>query len=585
MSTRGFGQSTVGVRGRSGSEVESFWRRIAAMLPQPYTLLTALACMALAFLIVFPMARMLVRTLVVDGQFALAPAAALFAEPWLPQVLGNTFVIVFASTAIAITLGAVLAWINERTDANLGTLGLILPIIPLLIPNVALAIGWVFVAAPNVGFLNGWLAMLPAPLNGLQVNIYSWTGLIFVYALNGVPYAYLVLSAAFQNIDPALEEASRVSGAGLAQTLRRISLPAIRPAIVASSLLVIISGLGIYSIPAIIATTARVDMLTTRIVAMLTKDYPPQLVEAQVLGLMMLIFVGILWAFQRKAATSGQFVTIGGRASGSSQLPLGRWRWPARALMLTFIAASCIIPAAALLLVSLQPFWTPDIQLSTLTLHNFEQVLFVNRMAGNAFTNSLLLSSVGAAVGMLLAVLAAIYVAYRSNLLSRAMDLLVKAPAAFPNLVIAIGFLVSFSGAPFYLSGTALLLLLAFIVMYIPPGSIAANAALSQVGRDLREASYISGAGEGRTIARIVLPLALPGIVAGWTIVFVHMMGDLSAAALLAGLRNPVIGFAILEIWETGSFGLLAAFATIMCLVNLAVVGTMMLIVHARRRR
>jgi iron(III) transport system permease protein len=554
-------------------------------LPQPYTLLTIAACTILAFLVVFPLGRMLVRTFVVDGQFAPGQAGFLFVEPWLPGVLGNTFLVVAVSTVIAVTVGAVLAWINERTDANLGTLGFILPIIPLLIPNVALAIGWVFVAAPNVGFLNGWLALLPAPLNGLQVNIYSWGGLIFVYALNGVPYVYLVVSAAFKNLDPALEEASRVSGAGLTRTLRRISLPAIRPAIVASSLLVVISGLGIYSIPAIIATTARVDLLTTRIVAMLTKDYPPQLVEAQVLGLMMLVFVGVLWAFQRKAASSGQFVTIGGRAAGSSRLPLGRWRWPARALMLAFIAASCVIPAAALLVVSLQPFWTPKIQLGNLTLHNFEQVLFVNRMTGNAFTNSLLLSGVGAAVGMAMAVLAAIYVAYRSNLLSRTIDLLVKAPAAFPNLVIAIAFLVSFSGAPFFLSGTALLLLLAFIVMYIPPGSIAANAAIGQVGRDLREASYVSGAGEGRTVTRIVLPLALPGIVAGWTIVFVHMMGDLSAAALLAGLRNPVIGFAILEIWETGSFGLLAAFAAIMCLVNLAVVGTMMLIVRASTRR
>ncbi|UFN48273.1 iron ABC transporter permease [Roseomonas sp. OT10] len=558
-------------------------RRSRLVLPPPYLLFSWLAIAGLAFLIVYPLGRMLLRTFLAEG--ALTAALGLFAEPWLPGVLANTAIVVLASTVLAVLAGGVLAWINERTDANLGGLGFILPVIPLLIPNVALAIGWVFVAAPQVGFLNGLLAALPAPFDSLQTDIYGWTGLIFVYSLNGIPFVYLMLSAAFQNLDPALEEASRVSGAGLARTLWRVSLPAIAPSILASAILVVINGMGVYSIPAIIATHARIDLLTTRIVAMLTKDYPPNLVEAQMLGFLMLALVGLLWWVQVRASRAGQFVTLGGKASGSSRVPLGPWRWPARSLLLAFIAASCFIPAAALLLVSLQPFWTPSLSLSELTLYNFNEVLFVNRMTGNAFRNSLMLSAIGAAVGMLVAVLAAVQVTFRPGRASRVVDFLTRAPAAFPNLVIAIGILVSFSGAPFYLSGTALILLFAFVVMYLPPGSIAANAAVAQIGRDLREASAISGAGEGRTLARIVLPLALPGIVAGWTIVFVHMMGDLSAAALLAGLRNPVIGFAILEIWETGSFGLLAAFSLIMCLVNLVVVGSMMLLVRRSRRR
>lgn len=554
-------------------------------LPRPYLLFTWLAITALAFLIVYPLGRMMVRIFWVNGQLMLGSAAKLASEPWIPGVLANTALIVASSTILAVLVGGVLAWINERTDGHLGTFGFIMPVIPLLIPNVALAIGWVFVAAPNVGFLNGFLSTLPAPLNGLQTNIYSWPGLIFVYSLNGVPFVYLILSAAFQNLDPALEEASRVSGAGVGRTLLRISLPAIGPSILASAILVVINSMGVYSIPAIIATNARIDLLTTRIVAMLTKDYPPNLVEAQLLGFLMLALVGLLWWVQTRASGAGQFVTIGGKASGSSRLPLGSWRWPARGLLVAFILASCIIPALALIVVALQPFWTPRIDLSTLTLHNFNEVLFVNRLTGNAFKNSLTLSAIGASVGMVVAVLAAIQVAYRPGFLSRIVDFVTKAPAAFPNLVIAIGFLVTFSGAPFYLSGTATMLLLAFIVMYLPPGSIAAHAAVTQVGRDLREASYTSGAAEGRTIGRIVLPLALPGIVAGWTIVFVHMMGDLSAAALLAGLRNPVIGFAILEIWETGSFGLLAAFSIAMCLVNCAVVCTMMLSARLLRRQ
>jgi iron(III) transport system permease protein len=544
-------------------------------LPQwirPYTLITTAAIAALFLLIVFPLARMLINTFMPSGVINTTAFTELAREDWLLPVLANTLVAVGVSTVFAVAIGAVFAWLNERTDANLGIFGTVLPVLPLLMPSVALTIGWVFVAAPNVGLLNGLLVWLFGP-NALQVNVYTWSGLILVYTIHGVPYAYLVVSAAIRNLDPAIEEASLVSGAGLLRTLVRVSLPAITPAIIASALLVVISGVGTYSIPAIIATTAEISVLPTQIVKLLTKDYPPRLGEAQLLGLIMLLVVVAFWLVQRRVAASGQHVTIGGRAAGNSRVSLGAWRIPARLLMGFYLAAASVVPLMSLLLVSVQRFWTPKINLAQLTLFHFEQVLFVNRVTFAAFKNSLLLSSAGATIAMTIAALTAIYAAFRSSLFSKFVDIVIKSPATIPNLVISLAFLTTLSGTPFFLSGTLTILLLAFVVMYIPPGSIAAGSAVTQVGRDLREASYIAGADEGRTIRRIVVPLALPGFAAGWTLVFVHMMGDLSASALLAGVGTPVIGFAILTIWETGSFGLLAAFSTIMCLLNALVVG------------
>ena len=553
-------------------------------LLQPLNLVTLLSFAALLILIVYPLGRMFLSTLFPGGIPNTAAASSLLAEPWLVPVLRNTFIAVGVSTVLAVAVGAVFAWLNERTDANLGLFGTILPIIPLLLPSVALTIGWVFLAAPNVGLINGALVRIFGT-DGPQVDIYSWFGLIWVYTIHGVPYAYLVVSSAIKNLDPALEEASLISGAGILRTLFRISLPAIVPALAGSCLLVVISGLGTYSIPAIIATTAEIDVLPTKIVHLLVKDYPPHLSDAQLLGLVMLVVVMGFWFLQRKLSTSGQFVTVGGRAAGSAPMSLGRWRSPARSLMWFYILVASVLPMAALLLVSVQRFWSPVIDPSKFTLFHFEQVLFVNRVTFASFSNSLFLASLGATIAMTIAVLTAIYASLRGGVTGRIVDAVIKSPATIPNLVISLAFLTTFSGAPFYLSGTLTILLIAFIVMYIPPGSIAAASALTQVGTDLREASYIAGAGEGRTIWRIVLPIALPGFAAGWTLVFVHMMGDLSASALLAGVKTPVIGFAILTIWETGSFGLLAAFSTIMCLLNALVVGAMMWFVRARSVR
>jgi iron(III) transport system permease protein len=135
-----------------------------------------------------------------------------------------------------------------------------------------------------------------------------------------------------------------------------------------------------------------------------------------------------------------------------------------------------------------------------------------------------------------------------------------------------VGVLLAFSGPPFNLSGTLVLLLMTYIVIHMPEASIAANAAVAQVGKELLEASSTSGATEGRTFREILMPLTLPGMVSGWALLFVLMAGELTASALLAGARNPVIGFVILDIWEQGTFGTLAALAFSFTIITSSIV-------------
>ncbi len=543
---------------------------------RPYSVVAGALVFTILLLIVVPIGRMIARAFTVDGHFDFSPAIETLQQGWLPDVLFSTLVVVIVSTLLSLVIGACLAWLNERTDANLGLAGAILPILPFLIPGVALAIGWALIGAPRVGFLNGILASMPLiGRDGLNftVNIYSWTGLLWIYTLHGVPLIYLVVSAALRNLDPSLEEASLMNGAGLWRTLRKVSFPAIRPALLSASLLVAISGFALYSLPAIVATGARIDMLSVHAVRLLRNTYPPRLDQAIVLGLMALLFVGSLWCLQRYFASSGRFVSIGGRAAGERRLSLGAWRIPARIVMVFYLLCASVIPLLALIIVAFQPFWSPRIQTALLTLDNFKAILFANRLTSEAFKNSLQLALVGATLATAIALIVSIYTARNHTWFARVADGLVKAPSTISALVISIGFLVTFAGPPFYLGGTLIILLLAFIVIYLPSASIAIDSAVAQVGDDLWEASQISGAGDGRTVRKIVVPLTLLGLAAGWAIVFVHIMGDLSASALLAGVGSPVIGYAMLEVWENGSYSLLAAFATLMCFAITAVVA------------
>jgi iron(III) transport system permease protein len=565
----------------------------AGALPYParkrfdvYGFVVGLTIVAVLLLIVVPVGRMLVRTFYVDGVFDLAGPLLIFHAPWLPKVIIDTAIIVGTSTVLTVLLGAFLAWLNERTDADLGLAGSIMPLTPLLIPNIALAIGWVLIGDNRVGLAKGVLGAIPVIGGALSasIDIYSWAGLIWLYVVNGLPMVYLVVAAALNNIDPAIEEASRISGAGPMQTLRRVSLPAVGPAILAATLLVAVSNLGLFSIPTVVATPAGIDILAVRIVNLINNSYPPAYPEAQILGVIKLIIVAALWMMYSRISRRGHFATAGGRAAGFSRLQLGFWRWPARAVMMGYMACAAFLPLVALIIVALQPFWTPRVDVTKFTLDRFVSVIVSNRLTVDAFRNSLMLSTIGASVALAIASLSAIYLNQRSGLLAQVIDGALKLPAVVPNVVIALGFLLTFVGAPLYISGTPLLLL-AFIVIYLPSGSIAATASVAQIGRDLQEASAIAGASEFRTTMRIVVPLALPGIVAGWTVVFVHMMGDLSASALLAGVNSPVVGFAILQIWENGSFGELAAFSVCMCVIIAVVVLVSTVLVRRMSRR
>jgi iron(III) transport system permease protein len=145
------------------------------------------------------------------------------------------------------------------------------------------------------------------------------------------------------------------------------------------------------------------------------------------------------------------------------------------------------------------------------------------------------------------------------------------------HLIIGIAFVGSFAGPPFSLAGT-MLLLLAYLVIYTPHATFSASAALVQVGRELSEASLMSGATTSRTFIRVVLPLMRPGLAAAWVLLFVMMSGEITASSMLAGAGNPVVGFVVLDLWSNGSYSALAAFGTLMSVITSTVVIGMLAI-------
>jgi iron(III) transport system permease protein len=562
-------------------------RSRVARLPNPFSSVTGVIAVVVSAVILVPLVIMLISVFLPNGTFSLSAFAGAFG-PGVGTTILNTIVVVLASTLISLVVGSLFAWLTERTDASFGFVSEALPVIPMMVPPLAGAIGWVLLATPGPGFLNGAIRGIAGlfgihmGLNG-PLNINSWAGLIFVYTLYLLPQVYLVVAAGLRNLDPALEEASRLSGASVGRTLRKITMPAMAPSLGGAFLLALVSGFALYSVPVLLGPAANIDILSVRIVRLTTLTYPPQLSTAIVLGLVMVVFVGGASLLQRRIQRAGRFAQIGGRHGSQTIVKLGAARWPARVIILLYLAATSVLPLLALIIVSLQPFWTPAINVNFLNFSSYQQIFSGITPAKQSLIDSLLFGILGATVTMLIAAMLAYYSQQHPRFfLARLAGFSTKIPATVSHVVIAIGLIVTFAGAPFHLQSTFLILFIAYLILYLPQASVTAGAAVSQLGKSLPEAALLSGASQTRTFRTIVLPLMTPGLIAGWVFVFVLVSGDLTASFMLAGNATPVVGQYMLDLVSSSTYPALAAMGVIISVVSSAV--SLSVLVWSRRR-
>jgi iron(III) transport system permease protein len=550
---------------------------------RPFEAVAGVVTLAVCVLLMYPVITIVLQTFG-GGEDAVAfsDVTALFGDRATLEAIRNTGIILATAGPLALVVGSVLAWLNERTDARLGLVGELLPIASLLVPPIAGSIAWTFVLSPKSGFANvlirDGLGAIGIHLHDGPIDIFSWYGVIAAYAAYMVPYAYLPIAASLRALDPALEEAARVSGSSPLRAAMQVTLPAIKPAAMSALFLVTVVGLGLYSVPSILGTRSGIDVVAVLIVRKLRASYPPDMQGVLLLGLFVIVVIGVVWILQSRSIRSGTFAQISSRGRSTAVVRLGRWRSVARCAMVTYLLVMSVIPLLGLAFVSLQRFWTPEVVWNTLSFANYRAIFGDNGLAAKALSNSLWLGVVGSIGGLVLAGLAAFYLRQRTSWVSRVVDGVLKLPGNMSHLVLAVAFVLAFAGDPFRLGNTRWILLIAFIALYMYQALLQSSDALSRVSNDLFDASYTSGHGGARTVRWVVMPLMAPGLVSAGILFFVHILGDVNASAILAGTRNPVVGWALVNLYEGGAHPQLAALATVLSLVSMVfVIGAVLL--------
>jgi iron(III) transport system permease protein len=489
------------------------------------------------------------------------------------RILPDTFLFVVGTVVVVFAVGLALAWLVERTELPGREIWFSLILFPLLVPTPVLAIAWIFLMGPNAGWLN---LVIRAAL-GLEapgpINIFSMGGLILCQALASVPFAFLLLSATLRAMDPALEEASGTSGASALTTFRRVTLPVLLPGLLAPLILITLITAEQFELPLIIGLPAKINVFSYRIYFELNPlSSLPNYGGAAALSLPFLALgLLLLLLYNRLIARADSFVTMTGKAYRQRRLPLGVWRIPALAFLSLYVALGAILPAAVLLWTSLFGYALPlSATAADFSVEAYRQ-LFANRTFWLGLRNTLIVALASAlivtAIGMLLG-----WIISRSQIRFRhALDFVSVLSVGIPAVIAGLGVMLFYLSLPIGLYGTVAILIIAYSYRLATTTRLA-RAGFLQIHRELEEVSATSGARWIATLRRVLIPLMLPALSAGFILLFIVGVREFTIPLVLYSQDNVVLSVLLWQLFQSGQPASSAALASIIIAVVLPVV-------------
>ena len=443
--------------------------------------------------------------IVVVAQLSPARILAIALDPATLLLARRSIGLALTVTAASIVIAVPIAWLTERTDIPARrTLG-VAAALPLVIPTYVGAFALVSALGPGglVADLTGWTP--PSP--------YGFRGAAVALTLFSYPYVLLTVRGALRGLDPSLEEAARTLGRGPLVTFFRVILPQLRPAVAAGGLLVSLYVLSDFGAVAMLRTQTftRAIFLQYRTAF----DRAP----AAVLGVMLVIITVIVLALESRAGRADRSTLARrGPTRSAPRIPLGPWRWPAALLVATVLLVALVLP---LLVVG---WWL---------VRGLAAGQQLDAAVGPAL-RTLAVAALGALAATLAALPVALWSSRDGSIASRVTERLSHVGYALPGIVVAFALVYFGIRVAPGLYQTVWMLIIAYVVLFLPQAVGAQRASLLQVDADVDAAARTLGASPGEVVRRVLLPLSRSGAIGGATLVFLTIVKELPATLLLA---------------------------------------------------
>ena len=512
------------------------WRRFLTQ----ETIVTIIVGLIVAVAVILPLITLFVSSFLVlddmgfDAEWGFGNYTTMFTDRIIPKAMLNSLYICSGTTVVSTVLGVSLAWINARTNCPGRDYLEPYNLIPFFLSPFVGAIAWHNLASPKIGLLNVWYRDLFG-VEGYLLNVDNLWGVIWVTGLFFTPLVYLFVVGSLRRMDPSLEDSARTTGAGLLRTTLTITLPLVTPAILSGAIIVFVTSAGEFGVPFKLAAPYGWETLTTQIFTKAVGDDANHYLGASMSMVLGVITVILIWV-QRAYIAPRSYTTVTGKGFRPNVLDLGKWKWVAFVYNIIYILVAVILPILCLLIVSLHPVWTAEIIPADMSMDNYVKTLFwwredSIRAATDGIINSFILAFSGASIAMVLALVVSYMIHRTKGFGSKLLDFLCVVPIGFPGIVLAMGVLVTYIQTPIY--ATLWILLLGYITRFFPYGQRNIASIMLAISEELDQSSRMSGATWFTTLRRITIPLLKPGIFAGWVLLFVIFLRELSISIIL----------------------------------------------------
>ncbi|MBO0141747.1 iron ABC transporter permease [Agrobacterium sp. Ap1] len=508
-------------------------------------------------------------------------ARALLSDPVVWQAVYDTLTTSILGMIAAVILGGGFALLLTLFDVRGKTALGFLFMLPTMIPPQVTALSWIGMTGPSSALLK---AIGMAPPLGSPQPLYSIGGIALLYGVQNAPLVFLSLRAGLLALPRDGVEAARLSGASSWQVLKDIILPLSLPGFVAGAAIAFVSCVGNFGIPAILGIPASIYTLPTLIYSKFAAFGTNTFADVSLLSGLIAILSVIGLTVEERVLRGRDYRVIG--LSGQvAMFRLGNWRLIGELVLWLAIFITLVMPLTALIASSLAPAYGVPLTPATATLDAYREVLFKQSITRTAFTNSVSLSLATALGLLVVTVLTGYYLVRSKSRLAPVLSALAEIPYALPGIVLAVALILVFAapipiiGISIY--GTIWIILVAYFSSFFAVSLKPVVSAFRQLDPSLEEAARLAGAGFGRRLVDIVVPLVAPAAGASVILVFLIACNELTVSAILWSAGTQTLGVAIYNLDDSGSFNLAAALSVLVVIMVIA----MMLVLELMAKR
>ncbi|MCA0418899.1 MAG: iron ABC transporter permease [Proteobacteria bacterium] len=515
---------------------------------------SALALAILAVFLLYPLLNVLTGSIGSGGRNGWVTLAG---NPKYFAAIVNTIVLGIAVTLTTTLIGVPLAYFTARFDFPGKGIVAVLPLITLVIPEVIAAQTWLMMLGNN-GFITRWLGG-----HGIDMpSFYGWPGLITVMTFTYYTYIYIGTLAAIRGFDVQLEEAAQSLGTSPARSRLNVMLPVVLPSVLASALLVFTLVVGNFATATILGS--RVPLLSVLTYQAAVAEGGSDPVMQSTLATVSIALVMIVLFVQRWIVSRGRHEVTQGRGARAEKL---------RGLPGLFIG----LAAGLLVIVSLLPLGSivigaftvsrgPVMRWGEWTTAHVERLV---KIAPDPVINTLLYSAAATVIGITFSAIVSYLIVKKRNILTPALDYLTALPLALSGTIIGIGLIMSFNTGFLPLTGTASIIVLAYVVRRLPFGIRNSSSTLYNIPNSIEEASISLGVPPLTTFFKVVLPLMLPAVAAAAVLTWTTTVAELSASIIVYSGGRETMPIQIYKLIDSNLMAQASAYGLVLVAVIL----------------